>query len=294
MNRRSFLSRSALGAGSLLLPGGKAHGQAATFQPYERVALGETGAVVSRLCMGTGVRGGNRQSNHTRMGQAAFTSLVRGGLERGINFFDLADLYGTHAYFAEAMRGVPREDYFICTKIWFRSGGIPEPERPDADVVVDRFLQELGTDYIDLLLLHCTVSPTWTTDQRRQMDLIEELQAQGKVRLKGTSCHSLEALRLAAADPWVDSVHARINPYEAAMDGPPDQVAPVLAQIKAAGKGVVGMKLMGEGRFRDSDEMRNNSIAYVLGLGSVDVLNVGFETLAEVDDFARRVQAVPR
>jgi hypothetical protein len=91
----------------------------------------------------------------------------------------------------------------------------------------------------------------------------------------------------------VDSVHTRINPYGMSMDGPPDQVVPVLKKLHAAGKGVVGMKLIGEGRLRNDDARRDESVKFVLGLGCVDVLNVGFETAEEIDDFAARVRKVP-
>lgn len=74
------------------------------------------------------------------------------------------------------------------------------------------------------------------------------------------------------------------------MDGPREKVVPVLAAIHKAGKGVVGMKIVGEGRYRNSYELRNNSVKYVLGLGCVDILNVGCENLDEVDDLANRVK----
>ena len=92
----------------------------------------------------------------------------------------------------------------------------------------------------------------------------------------------------------MDSVHTRINPYGVKMDGPAEKVAPVLRRIHEAGKGVVGMKLIGEGRFRRSETARDRSVRYVLGLGCVDTMVVGFEKLAEIDDFAARVRKVPR
>ena len=71
-------------------------------------------------------------------------------------------------------------------------------------------------------------------------------------------------------------------------------MVPVLKKISAAGKGIVGMKLIGEGEFRNSDEKRDDSVKFVLGLGCVDVLNVGFENVGEIDDFAARVRKVRR
>jgi aryl-alcohol dehydrogenase-like predicted oxidoreductase len=297
LNRREFLRQSAAGAGGVLFgahPAWAAEARAAAFDPFERVPLGKTGLTFSRFCLGTGMRGGNRQSNHTRMGKEKFEALIRGSYERGCRVFDLADLYGTHPNVTPALQGLPRDGYAIVTKIWFRPGGLPEPERPDADVVIERFLKELKTDYIDLVLLHCVTSGKWPQELRRQMDLLAGFKEKRVIRAHGVSCHSLEALEAAVTEPWVDSVHARINPYGAKMDGPAEKVAPVLRRLREAGKGVVGMKLIGEGTFRNDEEKKNASVRYVLNLGCVDVLNVGCENLAEVDDFAARVRQTPK
>ena len=297
IRRREFLTRTALGLGSALLaPQLLAETKPAPkfFDPYGRVALGKTKLNVSRICLGTGVRGGNRESNHTRMGKQKFEALIREAHDRGVRMFDLADLYGTHPYVIPALKGIERDQFQVVTKIWFRDGGIPEKERPDADVVVERFLRELKTDYIDLVLLHCVVSPKWPEELRKQMDLLAKLKEKGVIRAHGVSCHSLEALAACATEPWVDSVHTRINPYGVKMDGPADQVVPVLKKIHAAGKGVVGMKIIGEGEFRNSEEKRDASVKFVLGLGCVDVLNVGCENIGEVNDLAARVKRVER
>jgi hypothetical protein len=110
----------------------------------------------------------------------------------------------------------------------------------------------------------------------------------------GVSCHSIPALEAAANERWVDSVHTRINPYGMSMDGSPEQVVPVLKKLHATGKGVVGMKIIGEGRLRNDPEKRQASARFVLGLGCVDVLNVGFEKSEEIDDLAAAVRKVPR
>lgn len=295
--RREFLSRSALGVGGALLAPpllAETKPPVQRFDPYESVPLGKSKLKFSRVILGTGMRGGNRESNHTRMGKAKFEALLRESHDRGIHTFDLADLYGTHPYVIPALQGIPRDKFQIVTKIWFRPGGIPEPERPDADVCVRRFLREIKTDYLDLVLLHCVVSPKWPEELRRQMDLLAQLKAKGLIRAHGVSCHSLEALAACATEPWVDSVHTRINPYGMSMDGPPEAVVPVLQKIHAAGKGVVGMKIIGEGRLRNDEAKRQASIQYALTLGCVDVLNVGCESPAEVEDLTSKVKAVAR
>lgn len=296
IKRREFIKRSAIGAGGLVLGAQLASAATADVKyhdPYAPVQLGKSDVKLTRVCMGTGSHGGQRSSNQTRKGREAFQKLVRDAYDRGVRTYDMADLYGSHAGVAEAMAGLPRDSYSLISKIWWTGGGIPEPERPEADVVVARFLKELKTDHIDLLLLHCVSSPDWPNELRKQMDILSKLKADGKIRALGVSCHSIRALEAAADDPWVESVHARINPYGMSMDGTPDQVVPVLKKLHAAGKGVVGMKIIGEGRISKDDAKRDESVKYVLGLGCVHILNVGFESVEQIDDFAARVRKVP-
>ena len=294
--RRKFIQATTLAAGSLLLGAKYATGAETAAQPAfaaaDKVSLGKSGLKVTRLMLGTGMKGGQRQSNHTRMGLQKFTTLVRGAHERGLRFFDLADLYGTHDFFQQTMKGVPRDDYSLTTKIWWNRGGIPEEERPDADVVVNRFLKELKTDHLDLVLLHCVTSEKWPDELQKQMELLEGLKKKGVIRAHGVSCHSLVALQAAAKDPWVDSIHARINPYGASMDGKPEKILEVLREAKANGKGVVGMKIIGEGRFRDDPEKKRESVRFALQSGCVDVLLVGCENLTELDEVRDLMGAV--
>jgi len=294
--RREFLQSTTLVAGSLVLGARRAFAEPAmappAFNAADKVTLGQSDLKVSRLMLGTGMRGWERQSNHTRMGLEKFTALVRGAHERGVTFFDLADLYGTHDYFSQAMKGVPRAGYALTTKIWWGKGGIPEAGRPDADVVVTRFLKELKTDHLDLVLLHCVTSGKWTEELAKQMELLAGLKKKGVIRAHGVSCHSLPALQAAAKEPWVDSIHARINPYGAVMDGKPEQILEVLREAKRNGKGVVGMKIVGEGRFRDDAEKKRESVRFALQSGCVDVLLVGCETLDELDEIRRLMSAV--
>ncbi|MFP4502354.1 MAG: aldo/keto reductase [Candidatus Hydrogenedentota bacterium] len=298
MKRRDFLTQTAMGVGGLML-GAQLRSVAAPgkHDPYEVVELGKTGIKVSKLGLGTGMKGYNRESNHTRMGQEKFEGLLRTSYEHGIRLIDVADLYGTHPYILPAFKKYPRESYTIVSKIWYRPNGLPEEARPPATETVERFLKELNTDYIDLVLLHCVTEPDWRTKLSDRMDDLAGLKKRGLIRAHGCSFHTLEALSAATEEPWVDSVHARINPYAVKMDvKKPEEVpkvANVLKTLRSQGKGVVGMKIIGEGQFGDNEEKRDTSIAYAFNSGCVDTMIVGFEKETEIDDFERRAKAAP-
>jgi aryl-alcohol dehydrogenase-like predicted oxidoreductase len=297
VTRRRFLAGSAGGLGGLLLAPSllraeeKAEGG---FEPFEMVPLGKTGLKVCRVGFGTGTKGWNRQSNQKRLGKERFEALLRAAFDKGVRLFDCADLYGTHQFVASGLKGIPRDQYVLVTKVWWLPGAVPEPERPPVETVVERFLKELGTDYIDIVQLHAPVSPKWPAELKVQMEALEGLKKKGVIRAHGISCHSVEAMLAAAEEPWLDSLHARINPFNIMMDGPLDKVVAGLKKLHDAGKGVIGMKIMGEGRLRDSDEKRDQSVDFALNLGSVDAMIVGFEKAEEIDDFVARVRKVKR
>jgi aryl-alcohol dehydrogenase-like predicted oxidoreductase len=206
--------------------------------------------------------------------------------------FDCADSYGSLPHVAAALRDKPRESYVLVTKIWCHPrGGIPAGEaREDSAAVVERSLREAATDYLDLVQLHCQTDGQWTTAYRRNMDALADCKRRGLVRAHGCSCHSIAALEAAAADPWIDVVHARINPWGVKMDGPADQVVPVLKKIHAAGKGIIGMKLVGEGEFRNDSAKIDESLKFAIDLDCIDAMIVGFENQAEITDYVARLR----
>lgn len=294
ITRRQFVSTVALGAGALAVVNPLHDVSKFSFRnpidPLQKISLGKSGIKTTLLGMGTGFNGYNRTSAITRAGTAEV--VIRHAYESGIRFFDCADSYGTHPFVAKALSGVPRDNYTLSSKIWVAPGGIPEPERPGADIVVDRFRKELGTDYIDMIQMHCMTSAGWTDEYKKQMDLLENLKAKGIIRAHGVSVHSLEAMVSAASDPWVDVVHVRINPFGVAMDDKdPEKVVPVIRKLHASGKGVIGMKLIGNGNFRDDSDKINQSLHYVLGLGTVDMIIAGFEKPDQIDNYISRVKS---
>jgi len=296
LSRRRFIRTAAAGAGAMMLDyrfAEAAPNAVGNHDPYEMVHLGKTGISTTRLCMGTGIRGGNRQCNLTRLGYIEGVKLVRELYQRGIRMFDMADLYGTHAIVSDALKMYPRKDYVLFTKLWFMRGGLPEAERPDAETIVMRFLRELQTDYIDGVQLHCVTSANWNTELSDYMTSLDKLKQKGVIRSHGLSCHSLQAMQTAVSESWLDTIHVRINPYGSKMDDSVENVEPVVQQLHQNGKGVIAMKVLGEGTLANSDEQKDNSFRYVLQLGAVDVLNIGIDKTGDILDSENRIRKTP-
>lgn len=292
-DRRKFIA--ALGAGTAHLMFTPLFSSAAKpmlgLDPLQTVKLGNTGIETTLLGIGTGVHANNRSAYLTRQDHSKSVKTLIHAYDKGIKFFDLADTYGTHGLMKEALKTIDRDKITLSSKIWTRGGGIPEKERPDADVVIDRFRKELNVDVIDLVQIHCMVNEKWTDIEKKQMDILENLKAKGIIRAHGTSVHSLEAMEDALQSDWVDVLHARINPYGVAMDRKnPQEVVDVLTKVHQAGKGVIGMKMIGNGNFRDYSDKINDTLKFVMGLGIVDMVIVGFENTDEIDNYIERIE----
>jgi len=160
---------------------------------------------------------------------------------------------------------------------------------------IQRFREELGTDYLDTLLMHCMTKGTWPSDFRPVMDVLSEAKAKNWVRAVGVSCHGMDPLRAATRCDWIDVDLARINPVGVAarMDSTPDEVVPCLRAMHDAGKGIIGMKILGEGTFKAREE-RLKSLRFVLGLGCVDAFCIGFEKPEQIDEITRLIEEALR
>jgi len=286
--RRGFLAGSAAAAGAAVLTGA---GHAAPSRrlhsvpegPTDTVELGRTGIKVPLIGIGTGSHGVNQASNQTKLGVKEFSKLIRHAFDSGIRFFDVADQYGSHTYLRKALKGIPRDQYVIQTKTHAN-------DYAEAKSHLERYRMELGVDYVDTLLLHCMKTADWPEKKPGAMEYISRAKEQGLVRAHGVSCHGMEPLKVAARHPWVEVDLARVNPEGAVMDSrDPAEVVAELETMSQAGKGVIGMKICGNGQFKEP-ERRDASLRFVFGLGCVDAIVVGLESTAQVDDLLMRAE----
>ncbi len=240
-----------------------------------------SGIQTSRLAMGTGTVGVGHHSHQTALGIKGLSDLLLNGYDHGLRFFDSADSYGSHPHVAEALKHVPRDKVTVLTKTWARD---PASARSD----LDRFRRELGTDQIDICLMHCLTEGDWTERYKGVMDVLSEAKQKSIIRAHGCSCHSIEALRAAARSPWVEVDLVRLNPIGSHMDADPDTVVSVLREMRAAGKGIVGMKILGQG---DLSNRQDEALRYALSLNLLDAFTIGAESISEQQDLIRRIAA---
>jgi aryl-alcohol dehydrogenase-like predicted oxidoreductase len=232
--------------------------------------------------MGTGTVGSGHHSHQTALGVQGLAAVLLNGYDQGLRFFDAADSYGSHPHVAEALKHVDRSKVTVLTKSFSRDAAGVKAD-------LDRFRRELDTDYLDIVLMHCVTEADWSTRYRPVMDVLSEAKQKGIIHAHGCSCHTIEALRAAAKSPWVEVDLARINPIGAYMDADPDTVVSVLREMRAAGKGIVGMKILGQGSLRNKQD---EAFKYALGLDVLHAFTVGAESIAEQNDVVRRIAAV--
>ena len=293
-NRRQFIRTTAALTGTALLsPWTRSSARAATGQAVKRTAtdqvtLGKTGIKLSRLGIGTGSNSGRIQ---TALGKDDFTKLIHYAYDQGITYIDTAQNYQTFTWIADAIKGLPREKLFIQSKV---------PGQP-ADVLgaIDNHRKTFNTDYVDSLLIHCMTQDKWTDQWKRIMDAFNEAKDKKWIRAKGVSCHTLPALQAANASDWTEVHLVRVNPQGKYTDGiatdfsgqTTNDIGPVMQEIKtmhAKGRGVIGMKLVGNGSFTDPAE-REKAVRYAMACKDIDAVVIGFKSAQEIDEAIERI-----
>ncbi len=294
LSRRQFIQTSASLAGGALLSSWAVSGARAAGSPapvrtaVDQVSLGQTGIKLSRLGFGTGSNNGYDQ---TAIGKQGFIDLIHYAYDQGITYIDTAQSYQTFTWIADAIKGLPREKLFIQSKV--------QGQPADVLAAIDRHRKTFDTDYVDSLLIHCMTAGQWTDSFKRTMDGFNEAKDKKWIRAKGVSCHTLPALRAATATDWTEVHLVRVNPQgrftdSAQADWNPrgsNDIAPVMQELKtmrSKGRGVIGMKIIGNGTFTDAAD-REKSIRFAMACKDIDAIVIGLTSRQQVDEAIERV-----
>ena len=231
-------------------------------------ALGRTGIMVSRLCFGA-LTISPLQANLSLKEGAA---VIRRALECGVNFIDTAELYRTYSYIREALRGFDG-DVVICSKCYeYTYQGMKQS--------VEKALNELGRDYIDIFMLHEQESSLTIKGHWEAYGYLLEAKKKGIIRAAGISTHHVGGVLGAAEFPEIDVIHPLINTSGIGIRGGTRE--DMLAAIKAAaaaGKGIYAMKALGGGHLLDRPEA---AFEYIMSIPEIDAVAVGMGSVHEV------------
>lgn len=280
MKRRTFIRNTLAGSAILSAFPYEALALEQKLYPHDRVKLGNTGIEMSRMAMGTGTNGYGGSSDQTRrLGIKGLSDMLIAGFDEGINFWETADQYGSHPHVGAALQKVKREEVVILTKTNSRT-------YDDVKKDLDRFRIELGTDYMDIILLHAVTEPQWNQDFKGAMEALAEAKEKGIIRAHGVSCHSIAALEAAADEPWVDVDLARFNPGGARMDADVPTVQKVLGRMKKNGKAIIAMKVYGCGQLLDR---KDECLQFQTGTGLADAFTLGMESIEHLKDIQQRL-----
>ena len=235
----------------------------------EQVTLGNTGISVSRLCFGT-LTVGPLQAN---LSVEDGGRVLAHGIDRGINFFDTAELYETYPYIKKAMELTGNREIVVSSKSYAYS-------RELAHKAVEDARQQLDRDYIDIFKLHETESIHTLNGHLEALEVFMEYQQKGIIRAVGASMHHIAAVE-GAIELELDIIHPLLNKNGLGIvDGTREEMEQALIKAHQAGIGIFAMKpLAGGNLFKEAERC----LDYIFSQPYVDAVAIGMQSTDEVD-----------
>jgi diketogulonate reductase-like aldo/keto reductase/ferredoxin len=235
----------------------------------ERRLLGTTGLEVSRMCLGTLTVGALQM----RMEPKLAADIFEAAFDMGVNFFDSAKVYGSHPHLREFLKRVRREDVIIATKSYdYTYEGMKES--------LQNALTELGTDYVDIYLMHEQESRATLKGHEEGFRYLLEAKAKGLIRAVGVSTHACEVAEAAPELGFIDVLHPMFN-YRSLgfLDGSIGRMEEAVRLAHKAGIGVYAMKVLAGGLIIDE---LTDAISWAIANRDLDSIALGIANLREL------------
>ncbi len=249
-------------------------------------SFGRTGWQVSEISFGAWAIGGSWGTVQDEESAAA----LHAALDSGVNFIDTADVYGdgrSERLVAQVLKDRPGETIYVATKAGRRLNPHTADgyNRDNLTAFIERSLQNLQTDSLDLVQLHCP--PTAVYYRPEVFGVLDDLVSAGKIRNYGVSVEKVEEALKAIEYPGVQSVQIIFNMFRHRPAGLFFEEAKrrqvgILARVPLA-SGLLTGKITRETHFAADDHRNFNRHGEAFDVG---------ETFAGVEDFERGLQAV--
>jgi len=231
--------------------------------------LGQTGIKVSYLCFGCLTISPLQRNLPINKG----VDLLVYAFDMGINFYDTAELYKTNEYLKEFIKLRPRQDIVIATKSYAY-------DARGAQQSLEKALREMGTDYIDIFLMHEQESDLTIKGHYEALEYYLKARDKGFIRAVGLSTHNIRAVTASIKYEGIQVIHPIINYKGVGIeDGGIDDMLEAVSNAYSAGKGIYAMKPLGGGTLIKD---RQACFDFVLGLKNIHSIAVGMQTREEV------------
>lgn len=201
----------------------------------EHIKLGNTDIEISRLCVGCMSFGKAGTMHEWTLDEAATGEIVKHALSLGINFFDTANVYSagsSEEYLGRALKkNIAREKVVIASKVYFNPGRLSAPA---IQREIEGTLRRLGTDYLDLYIIHRF---DYNTPIEETMEALDGLVKAGKVRALGASAmygYQFYNMQLAARDHGWAQFQAMENHYNLLYREDERELIPICRQLGVA------------------------------------------------------------
>lgn len=247
--------------------------------------LGATGLRVSRVGLGTVKLGRNEKVKYPQQfdlpSDAAVEALLEGALERGVRLFDTAPAYGTSEERLRPFVQRHRDEIVLVSKAGERFEGGQSTYDFSAAAIrtsVEASLRRLGTDHLDVLLLHSDGRDAEILEHSGAPEELARLRDEGKLRAIGISLKTVRGIELAARDLDVVMAPFSLDHLE---------LGEALAAAHAAGVGVLGIKGLGSGHLARGGVSAAEAARHVLDQPFIDTLVLGTLSLEHLDQIIR-------
>lgn len=243
----------------------------------QKIAFGKTNIEVPRISIGTGTYGAKGASSQAEVSPDYYAIILQKAFERGINFWDTSDDYGTYAHIARALKSIKRENVIIATKTHAAA-------EEDMYVAIENTLKELNTDYIDIFLMHEVDCLREYHRRFPGLNRMHKFKEKGVIKAVGASTHSINSLEFLVNLSELDVILTNFNMDEIHMDAGIKHYSKALEIAHGNGKGVYVMKVLGEGKIAHKFD---EAVKFVLDQPFIHSACVGINTMDEVDDLIR-------
>ncbi|WP_459128806.1 aldo/keto reductase [Guggenheimella bovis] len=197
--------------------------------------------------------------------------------EKGVRFFDTAELYRNYDALGEFLSNVDRKSVTISTKSYAY-------DTETAERSIELALRDLKTDYIDFFLLHEQEDHLTLKGHKPAIDRLLEYKKAGVIKRFGISTHYVKGAIAALNDERIEVVHPIINLHSIGIaDGTKEDMYQVLVDLKTVGKFVYIMKALGGGHLLGSYK---ESLEYALKLPA-NAIAIGMQSESEIDSNVR-------